>query len=151
LALSRALLTRAVPDQMHKINFVDATDNDAWQGLSADLVINIDSFQEIPPETIDAYYAGIIRNARAFYTKNPISKYAPDAVGVAVREPERLHDVFQLGYCRDVIDIFDEDALTPAREAFVTAYSPGQDWRTAAQAPMELVPYYQNALFLKSA
>lgn len=151
LVLSRALLTRAVPDQLHKITFVDAMDAKAWQGLSADLVINIDSFQEIPPEAIDAYYAGIIRNARAFYTKNPIGKYAPEAVGVSMREPERLQDVFQLGYCRDIIDIFDEDALTPAREAFIAAYLPGPDWRTAAQAPMELVPYYQNALFLKSA
>ncbi len=152
LKLSRAVLTRTVPDQMNKISFVDATDENAWRGIESDLVINIDSFQEIPPETIDKYYESVIRNAGAFYIKNPIGKYTPDSVGVgtAAGNPARLQDVFSLGYCRDVIDIFDEDALLPARAAFVSAYAPGDDWRAAAQAPMELVPYYHNTLYLRT-
>jgi putative sugar O-methyltransferase len=152
LKLSRAVLTRTVPDQIDKISFVDATDEDAWRGMESDLIINIDSFQEIPPQTIDNYYEHIIRNARAFYVKNPIGKYAPESVGAGTpQDPARLQDVFSLGYCRDVIDIFDEDALLPARAEFVAAYAPGPDWRTAAQAPMELVPYYHNTLYLRDA
>lgn len=148
LELSRRALARLVPDRFERIRFVDATDRGAWRGLSADLVVNIDSFQEMPPATIDSYMRNLIAQCAAFYVKNPIGKYDPASVGIAV-DPTRLKDVFSLGYCRDVIDIFDDVALRNARCAYLEAYRPADNWRLVADRPLEALPYYHHALYCR--
>jgi putative sugar O-methyltransferase len=149
LELSRRVLARAVPDHFDRIRFIDATDESTWKGLKADLVINIDSFQEMPPETIDQYKRGLISGARFFYIKNPIGKYDPQSIGLEALTPEKTQDVFSLGYCRDVIDIFNDAALVQARSFYLQAYRPGADWTLEADKPMQLFPYYHHALFRK--
>jgi len=151
LELSRRVLSQAVPQHIHKIRFIDATDNKAWRGLAADLAINIDSFQEMPPATIDAYVKELISGCGSFYVKNPVAKYDPACIGIAVENPELFQDVFSLGYCRDVIDIFDDAALAKARSVYLEAYRPGAAWRCVAQRPMEIFPYYLHALYRRES
>jgi hypothetical protein len=147
LDLSRHVLKRLLPDVFSKVSFVDANNAEAWQGISADLAINIDSFQEMPPATIDAYRKGILRNARHVYIKNPVGKYAPESIGIPVHDSARFHDVFSLGYCRDVIDIFDDRALEKARTRYVDAYRPVEGWRTLADEPLGAVPYLHHVVY----
>jgi SAM-dependent methyltransferase len=146
LELSRRFLSLVVPDQYQKIQFIDAVAGD-WKGLSVDLAINIDSFQEMPTRTIDAYMNGLIAKSRFFYVKNPIGKYDPLSIGLSGNDPHKMQDVFTLGYCRNVIDIFDDVALAEARPRYIEAYRPARDWRLVADRAMELFPYYHHALY----
>ena len=147
LELRHRVLTQVVPQHLGKVRFVDATDTSAWQGISADLAVNIDSFQEMPPVTIDSYMRGIVLNCRACYVKNPVAKYDPACIGVTIDDRTKFKDVFSLGYCRDVIDIFDDQALGRCRRSYVEAYRPASTWSVVAERPAELFSYYHHALY----
>ena len=72
--------------------------------------------------------------------------------GVGERGPRQmsratLAEVFSLGLCTDVIDIFDTQALAAARTKYLAAYSPGPTWRVTADAPMDMFPYLHHALY----
>jgi hypothetical protein len=79
--------------------------------------------------------------------KNPIAKYDPKTIGLTNVDGRTLQDVFSLGYCRDVIDIFNDVALDRARQAYVEAYRPASNWELLADRPMEMFPYYHHALY----
>lgn len=147
LNLSRAVLAKAVPEHLDKIKFVDATDVAAWQQLKADLAININSFQEMPEATIDAYMSDLVSNCAHAYIKNPVGKYTPESVGLEIKDKRTMHDVFTIGRCRDVIDIFDEDALNTARRRYVDLYKPARGWTLIADEPLEMVPYFHHAFY----
>jgi|SRR5579862_727676 len=147
LALSRRALAKLIPQHFNKVRFVDATKESDWKGLIADLAINIDSFQEMPPAAIDSYMKRVIANCRHFYVKNPIAKYEPKTIGLDTVDGEKLQDVLSLGYCRDVIDIFDDSALAKARLAYLEAYRPASGWRLIADRPAEMFPYYHHAIY----
>jgi putative sugar O-methyltransferase len=150
LALSQGALARLIPQHFHKVRFVDATKESEWRGLTCDLAINIDSFQEMPPATIDSYRRDLIAHCRLFYVKNPIGKYDPTSVGITATNARALQDVFSLGYCRDVIDIFNDVALEKARPAYLDAYRPGADWQVVADRPLDLFPYYHHTLYRRT-
>jgi putative sugar O-methyltransferase len=147
LALSRRVLAEVVPDQFDKIRFIAAEDVAAWRNLKADLAINIDSFQEMPPATIERYMSDIILGCRHFYVSNPVAKYSPESLGVVVQNPAQLNDVFALGLCHDVIDVFDDRALGRARLAYIDAYRPAPSWSLVADRPQDMFPYYHHALY----
>lgn len=147
LELSRRVLARAVPEHFHKIDFIAAGDNRKWQGVRADLAINIDSFQEMLPETINSYMQGIIRHGRLFYVRNPVAKYDPACIGVDISDPTRFKDAFSLGYCRKVVDIFDEAQLSICRREYLDAYRPADSWDLVAEKPLGIFPYYHHALY----
>lgn len=146
LELSKRALPKLLPTKYRKIRFVDATNDDELADLKADLAINIDSFQEMPPPTIDSYMKRVISKCRLFYGKNPIGKYDPGSLGIEA-DPANLQDVFSLGYSRDIIDIFNDDALTAARPRYVEAYRPASNWRVVAERPMQLFPYYHHVIY----
>jgi hypothetical protein len=146
LRLSELYLRRVLPPALFaKLRFVDALASRVE--IAADLVLNIDSFQEMPRETVQQYLRAPVGQARAFYTKNPIGKYEPASVGIEVRDRATLAEVFSLGLCTDVIDIFDTQALAAARTRYLAAYSPGSTWSVTAEAPMDMFPYLHHALY----
>lgn len=146
LELSKRALAKLIPAHYRKVRFIDATSENQWDHLHADLAINIDSFQEMPPSTIDSFMTRVISQCRLFYSKNPIGKYDPRSVGLRV-DPAALQDVFSLGYCRDIIDIFNDDALRKVRPLYIEAYKPAVNWQAIAQRPMELFPYYHHVVY----
>ncbi len=150
LNLSKRFLSVAVPEHFHKLRFVEAGGEPA-EGIGADLAMNIDSFQEMPPTAIDRYMAGIDAGCRYFYLKNPIAKYDPKSIGIAAQDPNKFHDVFSLGYCRDVIDIFDDAALAGARQKYLSLYRPAKSWRLLADQPLKLFPFYHHAIYEREA
>jgi putative sugar O-methyltransferase len=155
LALSRTYLQRAAPALFDKIEFLDCNEPSLFQGRTADLGINIDSFQEMLPDVIDSYMAKVIANCGAFYCKNPTGKYAPHVVGLPELSPEQIQDVYSLGYCREVFDLFDDEALAAAARKYLVAYLPcgvqgandSRDWKTVAEEPMEMFRYLHHALY----
>jgi putative sugar O-methyltransferase len=150
LELSRRALEKLVPQHYRKIRFIDATNETNWRGLTADLAINIDSFQEMPPAAIDCYMSRLVSNCRHFYVKNPIAKYDPKTIGLTTVDADKLQDVLSLGYCRDVIDIFNDVSLEEARPNYIASYRPASSWQLVAARPMEMFSYYHHALFSRS-
>lgn len=147
LNLSSQYLRRVLPSgQYRKIEFINAHDTALWTGVEADLSINIDSFQEMPPETIRNYSQNLLAYSRFHYCKNPIAKYSPVLIGLAERDVKAA-DVFALGLCRNVIDIYDDRALDQARQDYIEAYCPGSGWSVRASRPLDIFPYLQHALF----
>ncbi|MEO8677456.1 MAG: putative sugar O-methyltransferase [Vicinamibacterales bacterium] len=152
LNLSRAYLQKAAPDLVDRVRFVSSLDGRTQDAVTADLVINIDSFQEMPPPVIDDYMRRIVAGARSFYCKNPVGKYLPGTVGLPDPGPHERPEVFELGYCRGVVDIFDDHALREARIAYLEAYRPSADrgvYTVAAAKPMEMFAYYHHALYVR--
>lgn len=147
LKLSRAYLKLASPDHLRRVEFIECDDVAAWQRLRPDLTINIDSFQEMPPELIDRYMSGLIQKSASFYCKNPIGKYKPGCVGLPPPADFDLNEVYALGYCRTVFDLFDDEALVSARRAYLAAYRPPGAWKLAADMPTSIFSYVHHALY----
>lgn len=150
IKLSSTYLKAVIPEHYHKIKFVENTNEVFINTLKPDLVINIDSFQEMPVEIIDNYIKILVSNSTYFYTKNPIGKYNPLNVGLPDLKPEQLLDVYNLGYCQDVYDIFDEEALKIARVKYCDLYRPDSSWKLIAEEIVEIFPYLHNVLYMKS-
>lgn len=155
LRLSSAYLQRAIP-RAH-VRFVSNDRLEDLDSVSPDLVINIDSFQDMPPAVIGSYMTRVVQRAKRFYCKNRVGKYLPASVGLPDPGSWQLMDVFTLGYCQDVIDIFNDEDLRRARETFVKAYCPpARDsvsselrYRVAASKAMDLFPYYLHVLYTR--
>ncbi|MBL4783990.1 MAG: putative sugar O-methyltransferase [Cohaesibacteraceae bacterium] len=148
LALSSAYLKKVAPEHFDRIQFITSDDHKQQSSLSADLAINIDSFQEMPMSVIDGYMERVINNSDFFYSKNAVGKYLPETIGMPELSPDKLLDVFELGRCQDVIDIFDDRALQMARNDCLKAYKPdGREWHLVNDMPMLMFPYFHHALY----
>jgi hypothetical protein len=104
----------------------------------------------MPPATVKAYLDGLVSRCQNFYIKNPVGKYEPASIGLDI-DTAKFNDVFSLGLCHDVIDIFNDEALARARKIYLDAYRPGPSWQLVAQQPMSMVPYLQHALYRANA
>lgn len=152
LSLSSSYLEKVLSkEEFAKLDFVNALSlpEDFSDYQPVDLVINIDSFQEMPKETIAYYFEQVINNSRFFYSKNAIGKYRPESVGLYDVNETQLLDVFSLGLSTDVIDIFNEGVLVTARQKHVEQYRPSK-FNVIAQEPLGIFPYYQNVLYGRS-
>ena len=157
LNLSKLYLKKAIPELINKVEFIDCRSN-VPKGMTADLAINIDSFQEMTPVAIDGYMRDIISTCKAFYCKNPTGKYLPNIVGLQNISQEKLEDVYSLGYCRDVFDLYNDKALNRAAQHYLMAYMPptpekcddGGQWRLVAEEAMIMFPYFHHALYRRS-
>lgn len=151
LDLSRGYLSRVAPDLVHKVRFVDWQDTGEWAKGPQDLVININSFQEMPVSTIHTYLAHVDAISSHFYVKNPVCKYEPGAMGLTIDDPAKLYDTFSLGLCNAVADIFDEDALAGCRTAYEQAYLPAPGWLLARSQPQSIFTHVQHTAYSRRA
>jgi putative sugar O-methyltransferase len=152
LALSRAYLGQVLEaTKFAKLRFVNALTLEAGQeGISTvDLVINIDSFQEMPRQTIEYYFRRFIDSAGYFFSKNAIGKYSPESVGLRGIDESQLLDVFSLGLSTRMIDIFNPADLALARTQHVDDYRPNASFTVVAQEPLGIFPYYHNVLYAR--
>ncbi len=150
LSLSSIYLEKVLNrDEYKKVRFINALtlSGESNDFSSCDLVINIDSFQEMPKETIKYYYENVINKATYFYTKNAVGKYQPDLVGIYDINPEELQDVFSLGLSTEIVDIFNVSELEIARKKHVAQYRPSKQHVVISQEPLGIFPYYHNVLY----
>jgi len=112
-----------------------------------DLAINIDSFQEMPPQTIKYYFQKVIGNCRFFYSKNPIGKYRPESVGLVRLSKKNMMDVFSLGLSKELIDIFDKKSMQLARKNHIKHYLPTKSFKAVAFEPLGIFAYYLHVLY----
>jgi hypothetical protein len=78
-----------------------------------------------------------------------VGKYAPESIGIATDGSAKFNDIFDLGLCRQIVDIFDDVALDAARREYVKSYCP-EGKSLMADQPEGLFQYFHHALFQKS-
>lgn len=149
LNLSACYLKRVLKKkEFRKLRFIEAGSLETLGTIpSWDLAINIDSFQEMPRETIQYYFQKVICKCRFFYSKNPIGKYRPESVGLIGLRKKNLMDVFSLGLSKEFVDIFDEKSMQPARKRHICRYLPTKSFKTVAFEPLGIFPYYLHVLY----
>ena len=153
LNLSKLYLRQAIPDLIHKVIFQDATLKNQISGT--DLIINVDSFQEMQPDVIDYYFENFVNHSKFFYCKNPVGKYLPESVDIAPNSHIDQNSVFQLGYCQNIVDIFDETSLKEAEKYYLSKYAPkvkhndNPIFKIVHHESLEIIPYYHHALWSK--
>lgn len=150
MALSRQFLQTVLePDQFARIKFVANTEIDPDSPPICDLAINIDSMGEMDEEVARSYLSLIDGGARAFYTKNAVGKFRPETIGVMDANSESVRLALEAGMLRDVVDIFDTDALEAQAPRFIETYRPGPAWTLIANDWAKPWLYFHQALYRK--
>ena len=145
LGLSNLYLkTVATEANFSKINFIPVGEIGEEK---YDLVINIDSMQEMDQKTVESYLQYINNYGEAFYTKNTVGKFEPSLCGWEESEGSKL--ALQSGILRDVVNIFCPVELKKAQEKFIQKFSPGENWVVEKQADTMPWSHLYQTLFSK--
>jgi putative sugar O-methyltransferase len=149
LQLSKKYLREVLDDeQFAKMNFVQVENVDKiFEAKRFDLCINIHSFTEMAPETVRAYLDLIDHKCAAFYVKNPVGKFLDKAIDGHFKGNEAVQMALETGPLRQVLDIFDSQAVHAAVPTFVDAYRPGDDWNCAADGRARPWSYFWQAVY----
>jgi hypothetical protein len=147
LEVSNKYLQKVLPSEIKKINFISVYDLNKLEKIKVDLAINIDSFQEMPEQTIYKFLHNLFAKANYAYIKNPVCKYNPKLLGI---ESPKKFDIFSLGLMKQVRNIYDETELIKMRKIFNKKYCPSKMHKILDAKPCNLYSYYQNVLYKKS-
>ena len=112
-----------------------------------DITINIDSFQEIKPEIVKDYLNFISSKSKYFFCKNAVCKYHPSSVDIKEYNQEQYEAVLEMGLCRDVVDIYDDQKLKIAKENYVQKYCPKNMKTIKSQDCFGQYNYYYSVLY----
>jgi putative sugar O-methyltransferase len=153
MRLSRAYLREVLDDERFaKVRFVDVEDIDQVVGADPfDLCVNIHSFTEMLPETVRDYLGLIDEKCTGFYVKNPVGKFLDKKLDGHHKGDEAVRMALRTGPLREVLDVFDGEAVAAAVPAFLAAYRPGDGWTVAAHERGYPWSYFWQALYTKPA
>ena len=152
LELAKLYLSKVLNKKdFSKIEFISNNDIDTIDNLegsgSIDISINIDSFQEIEESIVLDYLEFISKNSNYFYTKNPICKYRLNLVDIKPEKYGLMDAALEMGLCKDIIDIFDSNAIQKARLKYLIKFCP-KNFKIIKQAPcFGQYLYYYSALY----
>jgi putative sugar O-methyltransferase len=148
LQIAEMYLKRVMsPSQMAKVEFVPL---EQFAGLSArnfDLAINIDGFNEFDEAVVKGYLDYINLHARRFYTKNPVAKYRDPSLDSGAGNNREMKYAITSGLLRNVIDIFDGDAIAANVPDFLSAFCPGSRWKCVKHGRGVPWSFYHQALY----
>ena len=149
LELSSKFLKKVLSSEdFKKVEFVTNTDYMNLEDI--DLVINIDSFQEIEEKVIKTYLRFISEKSRFFYSKNTVCKYHPSLVDIELVDENQFYATLKMGLCREVIDIFDSSELEIAKKNYIVKYCPSSFETLKHQDCFGQYLYYHSVLYKKS-
>ncbi len=145
LSISKIYLKSVLTDfQFSKIEFYE-NNNKEIENIKSDLVININSFQEMPSDVIDYYMNSVIKNSNYFFSRNAICKYKPSTFNIT--DESNLLDVFELGYCKELIDVFDDEEIKSQTNSYIKKYNPLK-W-SIVNGETDIFSYYYKILYKK--
>ncbi|OMI37210.1 putative sugar O-methyltransferase [Streptomyces sparsogenes] len=151
LKLSRAYLREVLDEkQFSKLRFVQV--EDIGRGLGQDpfdLCVNVHSFTEMTPDTVEAYLRLIDERCGAFFVKNPVGKFRDKSMDGHQKGEEAVRLAMETGPLRQVLDIHDSQAVAAAVPTFIEAYLPGEGWTCAANSRGLPWSYFWQALYKK--
>lgn len=146
LKLSNAYLKKtSQPENFKKIQFIPIKE---ILNKEYDLIINIDSMQEMDCKVVQSYMKYIDDNGKLFYSKNTIGKFDPSLFGWEKSENSEL--ALKSGLLREKINIFCPLQLRKAQENFLTQFLPSQNWSVLKHAVTLPWSHYYQALFSKN-
>lgn len=123
----KAVLTECLYD---KITFIDAINEFSFFVEDVDIVINIDSMNEMLTEVVNNYLKWINEHSRYFYGINPVGKYYPSCV----YENEDGLDKFNVkkainvGPIQDFFDLWDYETIKKLVPKYIDIYKPSNKW-----------------------
>jgi putative sugar O-methyltransferase len=147
LLLSNSYL-KQVNDDVNKISFISNEDMLKRHNLKFDLIINIDSFQEMDVSCIKDYFAYIDERAHFFYTKNTIGKFTPELCGFNLSKASVI--AMKMGLLTKSIDIFDFAEVKKAQLNFLQNFVLGEKWKVIKHASCRPWSHYYQALYEKN-
>ena len=123
LALSKAYLSQALDEEeFKKITFLCADSCKSIENF--DLVINIDSLQEMPNEVGTAYLELIADKAQYFFTKNVMGKYSPSDIDLEISNQTQFESAMQMGLMTDKLNLFDTVSRAEAVKIYHQKFCP---------------------------
>jgi hypothetical protein len=148
LALSKKYLKQVLDKEtFSKIQFVDFRELSSKEldGPLYDLVVHINSMQQMPQKTVHEYFNFIDRYAKNFYTKDTVGKFSPAMIGA----PESLATKLALsaGILTEEVNIFCPDDLNAARKRFLVRFAPSAAWTVEAHAEVAPWSHFYQALY----
>lgn len=151
LRLSRRYLHEVLDEvQFGKVRFIEVDEvDDALESTGFDLCINVHSFTEMTPNTVRDYLDLIDQKCRAFYVKNPVGKYMDKTLDGHFKGDEAVQMALETGPLRQVLDVFDGQAVEAAVPDFLAAYCPGDAWDCVADARAVPWTYFWQAIYRK--
>jgi putative sugar O-methyltransferase len=152
LMLSRAYLLEVLDEKSFaRMRFVRVEDIDTALGPDRfDLCVNVHSMTEMTPDTVDAYLRLIDERCTGFFVKNPVGKYMDKSLDGHVEGEEAVRLALETGPLREVLDIYDSQAVEAAVPAFLSAYRPGDGWTCVANGRGLPWSHFWQALYTKS-
>lgn len=131
-------------EDFEKINFYEVGED--IKEIHSDLVININSFQEMNSIVIDEYYENIVSNTKYLYLRNAICKYSPSIFDINGSIPP---EVFSLGRCTNVLNELSDSEICSEVQNYKMSYIPQiGNWQIFREKD-DLFPYYYNILYKK--
>lgn len=149
LNFSRAYLERVLDRHLfEKLVFVPTS---GYQNIEPnrkiDLVINIDSFQEMEPLVATDYLDFIGKRASSFYCKNAIGKYSPESINLEVGNSEQHRSAMKMGLCTDIVDIFNTQELEKATKKYLEIFKPRGFFLQKHEPEYGQYNFYHSALY----
>lgn len=147
LKLSKSYLkTVGKPENFQKIEFTPIENINKRQ---YDLIINIDSMQEMDQSAAESYLAYIDQFGSAFYSKNTVGKFNSELCGWQKSEGSEL--AMASGLLTQSINIFCPKDLQEAQSQFLTRFLPGHQWVVEKHSKSLPWSHYYQGLFIKNA
>jgi len=146
LEVSKSYLKEVLSvENYNKINFLENTMT--FEIKKTEMVINIDSMQEMDSEIVYNYLRFINDRSKYFYTRNTVGKYHPNQIGMKEYDEDKMKIIMELGLCKNLIDIFSYDSLDQARLDYLKLYKPSKSWNLAKDQISFPWQYYHHALY----
>jgi hypothetical protein len=67
--------------------------------------------------------------------------------GVKDFDEEDFKNAMLTGLCQEIVDVFNEDEMSPMRDKYIEIYKPSQKWSLLKQEVSLPWRFYQSALF----
>ena len=132
-------------EEFNKIEFL--TPKEMHNIPNIELTINIDSFQEIKPTVVSDYLDFISQKSNFFFSKNAVCKYHPSSLNISEFNEEQYSTALQMGLCREVVDIYNDESLKIAKENYVKSYCPEDMKMLKSQDCYGQYHYYYSVLY----
>lgn len=148
LELSKAFLKHVLnKEQYSKLNFLTP---DAISDLqNIDLVINVDSMQEMTKESATEYLEWISVNSGSFFSKNAMGKYDPAEIGLKIENKAQYDSALNMGLMQENFSLFNSIARKDAVEQYHSVFCPAEFALTKHQRGFGQYLSYQLALYNK--
>jgi len=132
-------------EEFNKIEFL--TPKEINNIPNIELTININSFQEIKPNVVSGYLDFISQKSKFFFSKNAVCKYHPSSFDISEINEKQYLAALQMGLCRDVVDIFNDESLKIAKENYLKSYCPKNMKMIHSQDCYGQYHYYYSVLY----